>query len=46
MELNENDSEVNTKLNVIKYNNSEAIVNKTELNRNDSEVNSQINRIK
>ena len=41
------DSEVNTKLNVIKYNNSEAVVvNKTELNRNDSEVNSQINRIK
>ena len=39
MELNANDSEVNTKLNVIKYNNS-------ELNRNDSEVNSQINRIK
>ena len=46
MELNENDSEVITKLNVIKYNNSEAVVNKTELNRNDSEVNSQINRIK
>ena len=46
MELNENDSEVNTKLNVIKYNNSEAVVYKTELNRNDSEVNSQINRIK
>ena len=46
MELNENDSEVNTKLNVIKYNNSEAVVNKTELNRNDSEVNSKINRIK
>ena len=46
MELNENDSEVNAKLNVIKYNNSEAVVNKTELNRNDSEVNSQINRIK
>ena len=46
MELNEKDSEVNTKLNVIKYNNSEAVVNKTELNRNDSEVNSQINRIK
>ena len=46
MELNENNSEVNTKLNVIKYNNSEAVVNKTELNRNDSEVNSQINRIK
>ena len=45
MELNENDSEVNIKLNVIKYNNSEA-VNKTELNRNDSEVNSQIKRIK
>ena len=46
MELNENGSEVNTKLNVIKLNNSEAVVNKTELNRNDSEVNSQINRIK
>ena len=46
MELNENDSEVNIKLNVIKYNNSEAVVNKTELNRNYSEVNSQINRIK
>ena len=46
MELSENDSEVNTKLNAIKYNNSEAVVNKTELNRNDSEVNSQINRIK
>ena len=46
MELNENDSEVNTKLNVTKYNNSEVVVNKTELNRNDSEVNSQINRIK
>ena len=46
MELNENDSEMNTKLNVIKYNNSAAVVNKTELNRNDSEVNSQINRIK
>ena len=46
MELNENDSEVNTKLNVIKSNNSEAVVNKTELNRNYSEVNSQINRIK
>ena len=46
MELSENDSKVNTKLNVIKYNNSEAVVNKTELNRNDSEVNSQINRMK
>ena len=46
MEINENDSEVNTKLNVIKYNNSEVVVNKTELNRNYSEVNSQINRIK
>ena len=46
MELNENDSEVNTKLNVIKYNNSEAVVNKTELNRNDSDVNNKINRIK